>query len=135
MSKQQEQVKLLDSAFEKVDPLDVDIMVYRGTDSRFFESVDVGDEIEDRGFVSTTAEPGVTAYFMNKYAEAVFLRIRVPQGEKVLAVEFFKGKEPIAGEYAVLLNRGTRFKVVNKAMSWDNRELILELEVVQRSEQ
>lgn len=101
----------LDEAFASVGPTDNDFMVLRGTTAELVSMLQVGDVVEDKGFVSTTFDRataigfGVGAKLLdNPGDKGGICVIRVPKGTRAL---FAMG----AGEEEMILQRGARFRV------------------------
>lgn len=96
------------------------VYMYRGAEKKFYDSRIVGEVFRDEGFISTSlvrnrvktialeAHPGK----VNKTTQIVVMRILVPKGTHGAYIP----DNPDAGtaEHELLLQRGTRFKVLNK---------------------
>lgn len=109
-----DQIDLLDSALSKAE-LPEDIIAWRGMqlDSDYFQ---VGQEFEDKGYVSTTLSKRVVQAFIDPDRELpegrewYLARIRVPQGAKGASIEMISANS----ENELLLARNQRFRVVSK---------------------
>ena len=103
------EILLMDEAFVKQPPLDMDIIVYRGIRSdKMFTKYDVGNIFVDRGFVSTSR----SEVLAKNFGKAI--KIRVPKGTKVIDLEFVMPyKEQKDREQESLLPRNTKFKVIS----------------------
>lgn len=103
-------------------PLDEPVQVFRGLDTdamsdeerdEFLARLVVGATLEDPAFVSTTVREGQLGRFLGTGPQQVKMRIVVPRGVKAL---------PAAeDEYEVLLQAGTRMRVVSRQ---DDQELM-----------
>lgn len=103
-----EEISGLDGAFAKA-ALSQSITVYRGITKNAFESIKnsfrVGNVMHDASFVSTTLNANYSKYFGDHQ-----IAISVPQGSKAIPMGALARW---AHEGEVLLNRGTRFKVLS----------------------
>ena len=128
----------MDSAFKKTAvSCKRDMYLYRGmtlavekkkSDESWAGKLKVGDTITDKGFASASSEKGVARTFATSgYSTGVLFTIKVPKGKKAMA--------GLDSEYELILNRGSKFKVVGtkKIEDWKlqssafNFEIELEL--------
>jgi hypothetical protein len=119
----------LDKAIETAPPLSEELVTYRGVKGNgldFFEKLKVGDTWEDKGFTSTTIDPGVAQQFggSQPYYDGIVFRMKLPAGTKGIFPSGYH--EPIYGwkadtsEAEFLLPRASKFKVVAKrGKVWD----------------
>lgn len=92
-------IKEMDKAFQNATALKKDALVYRGV-SNF--KPEPGTEFVDNGFTSTSTKTNVA----KQYSDGTLMAITVPKGTKVLGI-------PDSPYYEVLLNRGTKYKVIS----------------------
>ena len=119
----------LDKAIETAPPLSEELVTYRGVKGNgldFFEKLKVGDTWEDKGFTSTTIDPGVAQQFGGSlpYYEGIVFRMKLPAGTKGIFPSGYH--EPMYGwqadtsEAEFLLPRGSKFKIVaQRGKVWD----------------
>ncbi len=108
-----------------------DVTVYRAVKADFAamlkSTMDVGCEFVDRGFVSTTTNPAFAEGWKNDHDKQMLLTIRAKKGQKGAAVmgegQSYGGETD--SEYEVLMQAGTRFKVVE--FDWDNSTMICDM--------
>jgi hypothetical protein len=133
-----EKIALLDTVFEKsAVTCKRDMYLHRGTTllvkkKEFSESwvskLKTGDVIEDKAFVSTSAEKGTAQTFSTSGSSlGVIFTIKVPKGTKVMA--------GLDSEEELILNRGSKTRVVSVTQiqrdSTDNRYNVeVELELI-----
>lgn len=77
----------LDKAIETAPPLSEELVSYRGVKGNgldFFENLEVGEVFQDRGFTSTTIDPGVAQQFGGSmpYYDGLVFRMKLPAGTK-----------------------------------------------------
>jgi hypothetical protein len=119
----------LDKAIETAPPLSEELVAYRGVKGNgldFFENLEVGQVFEDRGFTSTTIDPGVAQQFggSQPYYDGLVFRYKLPAGTKGIFPSGYHepmyGWTPSMTEAEFLLPRGSKFKVVAKrGKVWD----------------
>jgi hypothetical protein len=99
----------LDSLFEEMDVTTEDITVIRGGIMDAGQGAEVGDEISDYAYVSTSVNQGAADFFLSgvESGQAYYV-INVPAGSKVIPVN---GLSQTAREQEILLGRGSRFVV------------------------
>lgn len=116
----------IDNAFDSAPPLSRPIEIYRGThdpEDLFGEPGEhVGDTFQDLGFISTSYNKSR----VDRGYEAV-LKIIVPKGQKVIRPSSNGQYGDKEGE--IILQRGTRFKIVSDKMGADGKRY-LEMEVL-----
>lgn len=106
----------LDEAFKRAPNVPENLIVNRGIPSSVIAGLNKGDVFQDKGFVSTTISP--KTQFGNTQVE-----IRVPKGSKGIYVASISAYDT---EYELLLNRGTKFRVVDTNPP-GNAHMILEV--------
>ena len=99
----------LDAAF-KNNKLSKDTILYRGVEEKFAAKLKVGETFTDKGFVSTSRDSGMTSLGRQ-------VQISAKAGTPAVDVVHHLGSHPSfdkyrASEKEVLLNRGSKFKVV-----------------------
>ncbi len=95
-------------------PLDEDIVVYRGKSKKFFDNIKSGDEITDRGFVSTSLSADWASRFNDdKSMSAQPIAIEIPKRTRILA-----GKTD-SWENEILLHPNSRFSYLGKRKGMD----------------
>ena len=130
---------------QKLFKLNSDIITYRGIGTgnnasftSFLESLNVGDVFQDKGFVSTTLSSKVKDDFIPKsdVDKPMYLEIRIRKGQNIIPMSLIGENDSrvdvLYGEYEILLNRNSKFKVLeNKTEDTVNRgkvgKLIVEL--------
>jgi hypothetical protein len=119
--KQSPKIELLDSVFDKVPPLESEMVVHRGLSGVIAEKLKntpVGSTFVDKGFVSTTDMIEIAQDFTsvgNSSDKRAVLSITVPKGAKALRVSrFFKGDPRAALELETILPRGLRFEITGR---------------------
>lgn len=114
---------------EVQDPLRFGTFFYRGMREDHLKGLKPGDEVHDRGFVSTTESVSVARDFAG--SEGVLVRIKVPKGSKVLNVDKVEATDPQRIEKENILQAGTRFKVVSVSQPGADTPVNYVLEVIQ----
>jgi len=119
----------LDKAIETAPALSEELVTYRGVKGNgldFFETLKVGDTWEDKGFTSTTIDPGVAQQFGGSlpYYEGLVFRMKLPAGTKGIFPSGYHepmyGWSPDTSEAEFLLPRGSKFKIVaQRGKVWD----------------
>jgi hypothetical protein len=122
----QRYIDQLDSAIETAPPLKTSVTVYRGVtynvgrDNQFWDRVEVGDVIEDKGFVSTTLRPSLAADFAyyndSVQSQGFVFKMDLPQGSKGIFPSSVLGLDGgvTRTEAEFLLPRGSKFEVLSK---------------------
>lgn len=116
----------MDKEFAAVPPLDHGIVTVRqmSTDGPFPgypPPMDAGAEFVDHGYSSTSKKTGT-------WSGQVIMEVRIPKGGKVLDLNHTT-KSQHSGEQEILLNRGTKYRIVSDAKSGDNRKIVVEVVV------
>jgi len=116
----------LDKTIELAPPLSQKITVYRGVqsnvgrDNEFWRRMEVGDVIEDKGFVSTTLRPSLAADFAYKNdpiaSQGFVFKMDLPVGTKGVFPSSVLGLEGgvTRTEAEFLLPRGSKFEILSK---------------------
>jgi len=104
-----EDIKNIDTAMEK-SFLPFDSVVYRSLYSDITNNLSIGDEFEDKGFVSTSFNKELVEGW-NYGRENTILKINISKNTK--GIYLSKKGRPFQME--LLLNRGTKFKVLKKS--------------------
>lgn len=118
-------LRLFDIAFNTVDPIEEDMIVFRGIKPPEDDDGFPGFYGHDKGYVSTSASIQVPKFFMGE--TCCFQIIIVPKGTRVLFLpnnmgNLFKTEEEI------LLNRGARFELLEEGtMQSDEDDDILKV--------
>lgn len=139
-------IEYIDSVFEKgLFKLNSDIITYRGIGmdnnasfTSFLKSLNAGDVFQDKGFVSTTLSSKVKDDFIpnSDVGKPMYLEIRIRKGHNIIPMSLMGENDArvdmMYGEYEILLNRNSKFKVLeSKTEDTDNRgkvgKLIVEL--------
>lgn len=110
-----ERIKELDSVFDK-SSLKSPMKVYRGIDENdelddFYRNWSVGSIQTVNGYSSTTESLDVAKQFTNEETDFTVLEIDLPKGFKAIPISEIS---EFPAEKEVLLNRGTKFKVMSK---------------------
>jgi hypothetical protein len=98
-------------------PLARDAVVYRGIRASrkvFGDRVDgnlTGMEWLETGFVSTSAVESVVAHFSGAHTDPVRMRVLAPKGTHAIQVSDVQGRDGVADEAELLLDRNTRMRV------------------------
>lgn len=116
------------AAIKKAPELEQPIIVYRGVNRDFGDelwSSSVGDEYQDKGFVSTSFREGITRTF-----GFTRLEITLPAGTKGIAIGGLVNR----GESEYLLTAGTKFRIIGKEANPRNAasqyERVIKVEVI-----
>jgi len=111
----------LDSLIEKAEPLDMELVAFRGVkDPSFLASLEEGDSFVDPAFSSTSLTHGIALSFAGYEAppenQGILLQIDLPPGTRGLFPNSaLKGKNnPFAGENEFILPRNTKYKLISK---------------------
>lgn len=95
----------LDKSFKNAPTVPENLVVYREMGSGIIDDLKPGDMFQDKGFVSTTIKSTLN------WGGGTKLEVRVPKGTKgiyVAPISEFKSEKEL------LLNRGTKFRIVEK---------------------
>jgi hypothetical protein len=118
-------IEQIDKVFADSPGLAHDIKVYRGFGHDGLPAQNMtGAEFVDHGFISTSVNKSTTSGFSS---DNILLEITVPKGMKGIALDTPSGS--YNGEGEVLLNRGTKFRVISDHTK-DNGQRTLRVEVV-----
>lgn len=116
-------LRLFDIAFNTVDPIEEDMIVFRGIKPPEDDDGFPGFYGHDKAYVSTSASIQVPKFFMGE--TCCFQIIIVPKGTKVLFLPNELGKFI---EEEILLNRGARFELLEEGtMQSDEDDDILKV--------
>jgi hypothetical protein len=114
----------MDKEFAAVPPLAEGIVTTRrmGTRGPFPEippPMEPGAVFQDHGYSSTSKDPGV-------WSGNVVMQIRIPAGAKVLDLNHTTGSQH-SSEQEILLNRGSKYRVVSDSKKAGERKIVVEL--------
>jgi hypothetical protein len=98
-----------------------DVIVYRGGDSTVWESLEVGDTLEDKGYTSTSVSPEHAKAFSASNRSKKYLQIRVPKGSHAVPASSI--------EQELVLPRGSKFLVTGEHT--DGQYVVVEAEVTE----
>ena len=110
-TKLEEKIKNMDSAIAKYN-LEDDIIVYRGTDRKYYENLKVNDIIEEKVYYSTSLSQEVAEQFVidrKNPSDGILVEIRVPKGSNVL---YIGNNGAFESEQEMLIARNTKYKVL-----------------------
>jgi SPP1 gp7 family putative phage head morphogenesis protein len=115
-----DQVRLLKEVFDSALPIKDDLLVFRGVNDDFGDSLlrlKIGDKIGDKGFVSTSIRQSVAVEDFG--GDEMLMEIIIPKGSKVISpAGMLEDKGLITGamrlEQEVIINAGSTFEVVSK---------------------
>lgn len=119
-------IERLDKTIETAPPLSQKITVYRGVqsnvgrDNEFWSSMEVGDVIEDKGYVSTTLRPSLAAdfayYNQSVQSQGFVFKMDLPEGTKGVFPSSVLGLDGgvTRTEAEFLLPRGSKFEILSK---------------------
>lgn len=116
----------IDNAIETSPALKQPITVYRGVtynvgrDNKFWDKMEVGDVIEDKGYVSTTLRPSLAAdfayYYQSVESQGFVFKMNLPAGTKGIfpasVLGLTGGMTRTEAEF--LLPRGSKFEILSK---------------------
>lgn len=105
----------IDKSFNNAPPIPKNMIVYREMSGEPLAGLKPGDVFQDKGFVSTTIKSD-----LNFAPGASKLEIRVPKGSKGIYIQSISQYK---SEQEMLLNRGSKFKVIEE----NPNGLVLEL--------
>lgn len=112
-------IKTLDRTIPKFK-LEDDLIVYRGTDKKYFKDLKVGDEFSPGYYFSTSLSKHVANGFLNRNSNRLMMKIKVPKESKGLYV----GKDSGWKYYKeLILPRDTKYRVI----SFDGENMELEV--------
>ena len=110
-TKLEEKIKNMDSAIAKYN-LEDDIIVYRGTDRKYYEDLNEGDIIQEKVYHSTSLSQEVAEQFVidrKNPSDGILVEIRVPKGSNVL---YIGNNGSFEFEQEMLIGRNTKYKVL-----------------------
>ena len=110
-TKLEEKIKNMDSAIAKYN-LEDDIIVYRGTDRKYYEDLNEGDIIQEKVYYSTSLSQEVAEQFVidrKNPSHGILVEIRVPKGSNVL---YIGNNGSFEFEQEMLIGRNTKYKVL-----------------------
>lgn len=121
----EELTKVLDNAPKTQQ----DIMAWRGYSNKDvhekFMSMNLGDVLHDKGFMSTSLIRETSEYFVGKDRFGVMAHIHIPKGTRTLYMD-----HKVLSQTELLLNRGQKLKLISKAVD-ENDVLILNFKLVE----
>lgn len=114
----------MDKEFSHVPPLDHGIVTIRqmSNDGPFPGNpppMTAGDEFVDHGYSSTSKQVGA-------WSGDVVMEVRIPKGTRVLDLNHTTGSQH-SHEQEVLLNRGTKYRIVSDTKQGDGRKIVVEV--------
>jgi len=112
-------IKDIDDSMSKYN-LSNDVIVFRGTDSNFYQDYKAGDIFSEKMYYSTSLNKNIAQTFADDKNNAIIVEIRVPKGTKSIYVG---NNTEYEFEAELLLARDLSYKVVEKTES----KLILEV--------
>lgn len=116
-------IKNLDSVMEK-SVIEENIIVYRGTNRKYFENLKVGEVFEIKSYFNTSLDSYWGKIFNTKIEEnkndPLLIEIKVPKGSKGFYVGHNSG---LTYMKELILDRNTKYKV----LSFDDEKLQLEV--------
>lgn len=103
-------VKNLDSIIDKYE-LGENIIVYRGTDQKYYKGLVIGDEFVSDNYYSTSLKRDIAEWYTSKKenSDPVLLEIFLPKKSKC----FYVG-EPLGGAYnaELIIAKGSKYRIV-----------------------
>lgn len=125
-------VEDLESIFDELSPIEMEMEVYRGFSENALEqlsSLKEGDTITDLGFVSTSADRSVAEGFAME--DGIVAKINLPVGAKAFNPVTYRTGDPSGDpEKEMLLPPGTTLKLVSKS----DEEYVFDLVLDESSE-
>lgn len=117
-------IKQMDREFKAVPPLDHGISTIRQMDGDGpFPGnpppMTAGAEFQDLGYSSTSKKTGT-------WGGETVMQVRIPKGARVLDLNHTTGSQN-SGEQEILLNRGTKYRVVSDSTSGSKRNIVVEV--------
>lgn len=109
-------IAALDKNFNEAPLVPKNIEVYRSLRTTVVQDLKPGDVFQDKGFISTTIGKGAVKPVDTESR----MTIRVPKGTKGIYVQEIS---EFPGEMEMLLNRGTKFKILEVK----DREILAEV--------
>lgn len=121
-------VAQMDKEFAAVPGLDHDIVTIRKmADKGPFNDappyMEPGGVFEDKGYSSTSKDPGA-------WYGGVAMQVRIPKGSKVLDLNHTTGSQH-SHEQEILLNRGSKYKIVSDGPGHNGQGRLIVVELVQ----
>jgi hypothetical protein len=116
-----DEIRLISEIFDSAPPLRDDLLVYRGVDDVAFgdmlEGLKVGEVFGDKGFVSTTLKRDVA--FQDFGGDVTLIEVVIPAGNRVVSpLAMMQDRSLVTGtmaaEQEVMINAGSKFKIVSK---------------------
>lgn len=123
-SELKKELALMDRAMEVAQPLEKELVTYRGVKGRLADALDelkVGDEYTDLAFMSTSTSPKVAQAF-SFGTNSKIMKIVNPKGSKGLDMSKFIDDAEYESEF--VLPRGSRLRVVSIVDNVFNMEVI-----------
>jgi len=104
------QIAYLDNLFQRIPPLEEDLILYRGIRGDVFPMLKqyIGKKFVDRGFISTSRNKKTARDFADK--TSMVLEIIVPRGSKGIDIDKY-GKDLGYNDQEIILNRNTVFQI------------------------
>jgi ADP-ribosyltransferase exoenzyme len=126
LTQTRDEIKALDDAFAKATPLPENVTVYRGvSDVTMLGDFTQGEVLTDPGFLSTSLDKRVAGQFSDQEAgKGVVLELRIPAGTKAIPLSGAAGGD---AQSELLLNRGSRFRVISKTWFGHGWRVVAEL--------
>ncbi|WP_081484486.1 ADP-ribosyltransferase [Candidatus Arthromitus sp. SFB-mouse] len=110
-TKLEEKIKNIDSAIAKYN-LEDDIIVYRGTERKYYEDLNEDDIIQEKVYYSTSLSKEVAEQFVidrKNPSDGILVEIRAPKGSNVL---YIGNNGSFEFEQEMLIGRNTKYKVL-----------------------
>lgn len=110
-TKLEEKIKNIDSAIAKYN-LEDDIIVYRGTERKYYEDLNEDEIIQEKVYYSTSLSQEVAEQFVidrKNPSDGILVEIRVPKGSDVL---YIGNNGSFELEQEMLIGRNTKYKVL-----------------------
>ena len=108
----------IDSAIKKAE-INENITTYRGTASKYFENIQVGEEFEIPLYFSTSGKESIARdKFMRNISfkeNPALLEIQVPKGTNGIYMSDLFNENGL-NEYEILLSRNLKYKVIDSKM-------------------
>jgi hypothetical protein len=126
LTQTREEIKALDDAFVKATPLPENVTVYRGVaNATMLGDFSQGQVLTDPGFLSTSLDKRVAGGFSDQETgKGAVLEIRLPAGTKAIPLS---GATSGDAQSELLLNRGSRFRVISKTWFGHGWRVVVEL--------
>ena len=114
----QKDISNIDSALKK-STIDDNVLVYKGTASKYFEDIEDGNEFELPIYLSTTGKESIARdKFMRNIGykeESALLEIRVPKNTNGIYMSDLFNENGL-NEYEILLNRNLKYKKIKSEL-------------------